>query len=330
MTVFWDWLRMTRSDPPGAAIGDLRAADTYRSSMEQFEELIRAAATVGYAARPLPLFYALSQAGRAIVAARGGAEHQTHGLTLDRNIPADVLEAKVGPQAGGKAAGQFETVAASIASAAIGQPVQLGALIHSLPEISIELARSTDWPKALPLFLRHAGPVRSPSQTPISLVIEEERVGEKDLALLLKPYPNAKQIGVNPLVAQSFPTLPTSVTPKGPGVDVIWIGDEADLDSKVPQYRYRGWRWIRPALVDAQPPPSALMTWWLLLFGLSMLARYHPVPWTRALDVDSSPVAVTLELTMNRAIDALPHLVFEAVMNVSITLPARDSYDPFA
>ena len=161
-------------------------------------------------------------------------------------------------------------------------------------------------------------------------MIEEERVGEKDLALLLKPYPNAKQIGVNPVVAQSFPTLPTSVTPKGPGVDVIWIGDEADLDSKVPQYLYRGWRWIRPALVDAQPPPSALMTWWLLLFGLSMLARYHPVPWTRALDVDSSPVAVTLELTMNRAIDALPHLVFEAVMNVSITLPARDSYDPFA
>jgi hypothetical protein len=47
------------------------------------------------------------------------------------------------------------------------------------------------------------------------LVIEEERVGEKDLAQLLKPYPNAKQIGVNPVVAQLFPTLPTSVTPKG-------------------------------------------------------------------------------------------------------------------
>jgi hypothetical protein len=321
---------MTRSDPPGVAKGNSGASDTYRASLDQFEELIRAAATVRYAARPLPLFYALSQAGRAIVAARGGEEHQTHGLTLDRSIPADILEATVGPQVGTKTTGQFETVAASVGSAGIATPVQLGALVHSLPEMSVELATSTDWPKALPLFLRHAGPVRSNAQTPISLVLDHEGVGEKELGVLLKPYPNAKQIGVNPLVAQSFPTLPVSVTAKGLGVDVIWLGDEANLDAEVPQYRYRGWRWVRPALTDTEPPPSPLMTWWLLLFGLSMLARYHPVPWTRALDVDSSQAAVTLELTMNRAIEAIPHLVFEAVMNVAITLPARDSYDPFS
>jgi hypothetical protein len=72
------------------------------------------------------------------------------------------------------------------------------------------------------------------------------------------------------------------------------------------------------------------MTWWILLFGLSMLARYHPVPWTNALNVDASPAAVTLELTMNRAIDALPHLVFEAILNLAVALIPRDSYDPFA
>ncbi len=89
MTVFWDWLRLTRSTPPGAAKNDPLASATYRAALEQFEELIRAAAAVGYQSRPLPLFYALSQAGRAIVAARGGADHQTHGLVEYRNYYID-------------------------------------------------------------------------------------------------------------------------------------------------------------------------------------------------------------------------------------------------
>jgi hypothetical protein len=330
MTVFWDWLRLTRSDPPGAAKSDPVAAATYRAALEQFEELLDAAASVGYPARPLPLFYALSQAGRAIVAARGGVDHQVHGLTLDRNIPTDLLEATVDPQNQSKSTGQFEAVAASILSPVVNEPVQLGALIHSLPEMSVELASSTDWPKALPLFIRPWERVRTAGQTQIALVMEEEGVAAADLGRFLGPYPNGNRVGINEVVARSFPTLPTSATPRGPGVDLVWLGDEANLNLEVPQYRFRGWRWLRPSITLGELPPSPLMTWWILLFGLSMLARYHPVPWTRALDVDSSSVAVTLELTMNRAIDALPHLVFEALMNVSITLPPRDSYDPFS
>ncbi len=328
MRVFWDWLRLTRSDPPGAAKTDPAAAATYRAALEQFEELIDASASAGYAARPLPLFYALSQAGRAIVAARGGEDHQVHGLTLDRNIPTNLLEAVVAPQKTG-VAGQFGTVASSVVSPVIQQPVTLGALIHSRPEMGVELESSTDWPKALPLFIVPWGPVPSPGNTRIALVMEEESVAAKDLGAALSKYPYSNRIRVNQIVASSFPTLPTRPTPKGSGVELVWLGDEASLDKDLPQYRYRGWRWLRPSLAAGQVPPSPLMTWWVLLFGLSMVARYHPVPWTQALDVDASPAAVTLELTMNRAIDALPHLVFEAVMDVRIALPPRDSYDPF-
>ncbi len=160
--------------------------------------------------------------------------------------------------------------------------------------------------------------------------MEDEGVAASDLDRLLKPYPAGSQIGVNPVVARSFPTLPTSVTPRGAGVGLVWLGDRASLDVEVPQYRYLEWRWLRPAIIADHKPPSPLMTWWILLFGLSMVARYHPVPWTQALDVDSSPVAVTLEVTMNRALDALPHLVFEAVLDLPTRLPARDSFDPFS
>ncbi|MGO9899681.1 MAG: YaaC family protein [Solirubrobacteraceae bacterium] len=62
----WQHIRLLRACPPGEAIGE-RAA-VFASALEQSEQLMRAAEVVGPAARPLPLFYALSQAGRAIAA----------------------------------------------------------------------------------------------------------------------------------------------------------------------------------------------------------------------------------------------------------------------
>jgi hypothetical protein len=56
------------------------------------------------------------------------------------------------------------------------------------------------------------------------------------------------------------------------------------------------------------------MTWWALLFTLSMLARYHPTEWTRALAPDESSIAVVLERTLDLALAAIPHLVFEVLL----------------
>jgi hypothetical protein len=55
------------------------------------------------------------------------------------------------------------------------------------------------------------------------------------------------------------------------------------------------------------------MTWWAVLYGLSMLARYHPVEWEWALAVNSSPVAVLLEQAMDVALIVVPELVLEAI-----------------
>jgi hypothetical protein len=46
-----------------------------------------------------------------------------------------------------------------------------------------------------------------------------------------------------------------------------------------------------------------------------MFARYHPIAWTAALQIDSSPVAAVLERTLSLALDAVPHLIFEAVLS---------------
>jgi YaaC-like Protein len=80
--LIWNRIRMTRADPPGQANQGARRA-AFSAALQQFEELMVAAAAVGLAARPLPLFYALGQAGRALLAAWGpNYEIRGHGLRL--------------------------------------------------------------------------------------------------------------------------------------------------------------------------------------------------------------------------------------------------------
>jgi hypothetical protein len=59
-----------------------------------------------------------------------------------------------------------------------------------------------------------------------------------------------------------------------------------------------------------------------------MFARYHPVAWAAALEIDSSPIAAVLERTLTVALDAVPHLIFEAVLapgGVALLPPGPDT-----
>lgn len=81
----WRALRRRRATVPAAASSPERAA-TFRSALEQAEQQMRAAASIGYDSRALNLFYGLSQGGRALAAAAPGLSDQEtrlrgHGLT---------------------------------------------------------------------------------------------------------------------------------------------------------------------------------------------------------------------------------------------------------
>lgn len=144
------------------------------------------------------------------------------------------------------------------------------------------------------------------------------------MAKELDRYPAAK--GNASLVAvevQQFQELPRLPTPGRMAVKELWRDDGAGIEAVFPQYRFLGRRWLRPGVNSGQEPPDPLMTWWTLLFGMSMLARYHPVPWVSALDPDSSPIAVSLERTMDEALDALPHLVLEALLQKPVLCQAE-------
>jgi hypothetical protein len=54
---------------------------------------------------------------------------------------------------------------------------------------------------------------------------------------------------------------------------------------------------------------SPLMLWWLLLFGLSIVARYEPELWIRELDVNTSRLAVPMEAALDVALEVLPEWI---------------------
>src|SRR6266851_6255194 len=76
-------LRATRASPPGLACDDHDRRAIYGAALQQFDDLIAAAGAIGPVSRPLPLYYAVHQAGKAIVAAwvRDEFRPRIHGLT---------------------------------------------------------------------------------------------------------------------------------------------------------------------------------------------------------------------------------------------------------
>jgi hypothetical protein len=97
----WRDIRDLRADPPALAGSSRDRREIFASAQQQAEELARAATDVGYPTRPILLFYALSQAYRAVCAARldTGWERSGHGLKF-RLGNAGVAESQVHPSPG--------------------------------------------------------------------------------------------------------------------------------------------------------------------------------------------------------------------------------------
>jgi hypothetical protein len=301
-------LRATRADPPSHAAKDPYRRALYGAALEQFEQLLHAASVVDAAARPLPLFYALSQAGRAIVAARGDdPDIDGHGLAEDRRKPApdDLLHRRVkrAPSRNNKDA--FGAVARATGSPDLTGGVDLGALWATLPQTYRLPAGSwlPDWRPALWIIDQPGPPA-----------LGQHRF--QAWSMMGNPHHDAPES-----LRGRYPTLPpdTKYALKrgdlggaGNWAVVLEWSEEHDLDKIAPEMPGET---KAHALIPTLPELlTPLMTWWLLLFGLSIFARYHPGLWVGALQVDRSTTAVPLEAVLDRALDLLPRLVYDEVI----------------
>jgi hypothetical protein len=318
-------LRITRAAPPGRAAAPGARRSTYAAAMQQFEELMQAAKQVGAAARPLPLFYALSQAGRAVTAAHADDPWQLrgHGLGLkDEGQP--LLTRRISPA--GKSDASFRRLAQTIGSDVLEGSITVSALCASLPDLAVVPPLCGAHPRALYVkpIVKSGGPVLVMSREVDAYVVNFP-------ADLLAAADPAAAVGEHllhyPSAAGWALSEPLRLFPPADGwgaaavlrwrvSDNVQSPNEPDRQARMievaPQYRHSGRQWCRPAVAPGTVL-SPLMTWWALLYALSMVARYEPDAWVGLLDVDESRLAVPLEGVLEDALEVVPHLVLEAL-----------------
>jgi hypothetical protein len=308
-------IRATRANPPGLARGE-RAA-TYGAALAQFDELMTAARASGPASRPLPLFYALSQAGRAIAAAHltDPWRLEGHGLNAP-DLAYEILDVPVRVDDRPSKNGNLKSFIGVAQATRSPVPVRLalGELWASLPE-AFELL--PERPEIVPLLVAPtvpSGKIYDPRRVQATVIGFADRPG--DLQKHLEAYFPSTD-GVRMEHADLPPERWPVGTPLGAGVGVWWLSSGGlmnhveRLEAVAPGQRSLEPRWLRPAVGGVALSP--LMTWWMLLFGLSMLARYDPDVWVSALQYDSSSMAASLDQLLDLACDRAPELVLDAL-----------------
>lgn len=289
----------------------------FTSALEQSEQFLQAASNAGYATRPVQLFYALSQAGRAICAVQCSSAWQIsgHGASPGNVEPIARTTVEV------HASGALPLVAQATQSATWQGKVTLGELWASLPELRyfvldpsatpvLELGLDHSWRgnEYLPGQLHTYGRARAGLRLPIGC--ENADAVREAVADILAPYP---QPGACVLQAS------TPVTASSCEAWIAWTTDaEAGSRALLPLESVAEWHddkpFLRPGLGSDRSVPSALVTWWGILLALSSLARYEPVIWRSALDIDSSPIAHMLESALDRVEERLPELILQAIL----------------
>jgi hypothetical protein len=315
------YIRRTRARPPSHAREDDRR-ETYGTALEQFEELLGAAEAASPGVRPLPLFYALSQAGRAIAAAYLPHDWklQGHGIGCPDLSVSNVLDLMIKPSRGGPVdkSDSFHGVCDATASGAPAHPIKLGALWMALPEVSrliADVPEVKQWADAL-LVLPHddvMSPLWDPTRVNASLVSTRHALAVS-LADELGDYPYGDETRVQHI---NDGRIVAKHTPMGPALDVSWPSEKADVGGRhntlhrIAPTAPGGDHWWRPRIGDAAM--NDLMMWWALLFGLSMLTRYEPAGWNAMLDLDEGPLSSHLVRLMDAAVDVVPSLVLEVL-----------------
>ncbi|MER6850846.1 hypothetical protein AB0A81_14605 [Streptomyces flaveolus] len=311
---------------------------TFSAALQQFEEQMKAAEVVSPATRPINLYYGLVQAGLAITAAhaQGTWTFDKHGLKIP-DMKHDIPDIAVRPEG----VGAFQAVSDTTGSERTTGAVSLGSIWNSIPElVEVPLEGSKHTP-AVDLLAssyvsaRNAGRWFDDTATETAGYVRATVFVHEDTP----PLPGRKS-WVRDFIAryqglqgarvwgpedEAFEELKAGSF----SVELCWPAPQNDMqeadieeffEARAPVYRFRAYRYLRPAFETSKTPPTPLMSWWLLLYSFSMLARYQPRKWTDALDIDRSPDAAALEYALNTALEVIPHLVLEGLQQRSIPL----------
>ena len=325
----WWRIRELRSAPPGQAGQDGQddRVATFRSALEQAEQLFDAASQVPLSTSPLLAFYGLSQAGRAITAAWSDDSDwippSSHGISSTRgtNFAAVTVTSK--------RKGHFNTVSDALSSASFGKAT-LPELIGALPGVDAGFQFSGDVLRPLQVVsLGHSGGLLIPGLGPIrswlcglpeSLLQADDRV--QSITAFLGRYPTLAGWRFVP----GFEPTPVQRVADGWATQLEWPTEGAWLNSGLDRAAMTpppgcDDMWVPTVIGEGVLAP--IMIWWTVLLALSTLVRYEPAGWALMTNVDESPVAVSLDRLMQCALDDVPRHILQALCDPLEWKPAR-------
>lgn len=314
----WHRIRALRSRPPGLAARDEERRSVFGAALQQSEELFGAAAAVSEAAKPLPLFYGVSQAGRAIAAAHNrtsGWKITSHGLVV-RVEGDDLRSTVVTPRPDKNGSDAYSSVAHALESDALRGPVTLAQLWAAIPELLDHRHLAHEATTALEITAAGGNPnILRALQPARGSVVMLDVASEDELRARLVRYARTDGCdillgGPSPVVGRaSQATLqwPAEPSPEAtPGTKALRPMHDVAMGF--------GGRWFLQPLLGMPPTaPKPLLVWWALLIALSSLARYHPGTWTDGLDIDAVPSGVELEMCLATAERRMPQLIADAL-----------------
>lgn len=287
----WRLIRQSRAKPPR----DKRDAQLFGSSLEQAQELFEAAAGLSTATRALPLFYGLSQAGRAIAVQREpGVRLRGHGLKTDLDhLHPDPLGRflSMTVRSDGPDTASFNTLSRLLASAPARHAQPMGHLLGMVIETTIH---DPKFPSRNPAILV-GGPRNGEVSVP-GIPVAGDRFEPGDLAALAATYPGVR----NAVVSR---TQPLQSGPDGRHCSVELAAETVRLTA------YRQGHILMPAALGEEQALHPLMVWWACLFVLSMLTRYEPDTWAQLINPDRSEWAIHIETFLGEALDIVPDLI---------------------
>jgi hypothetical protein len=152
-------IRALRACPSGRAHNDEKRRRVFAAALGQFDELLTASAAVGPATRPLPLYYPLNQAGRAIAAAHQQAdrpwEPRSHGLTIGDPDSKFLWDTTITPSPRNDGRDSFGILTESTNSSRLTEPTMLSNIWAAIPN-SPRPGLGAGCPRAIPLEVSSA------------------------------------------------------------------------------------------------------------------------------------------------------------------------------
>lgn len=320
----WRAIRTLRAEPQGSLArtlgGDHSRRREFHMALEQAQQQFAAAARIGYESRPLNLFYGLSQAGRAIAAGSRLLGTETgqpwqatgHGLKYDVNVPSGVLSTPIRQASA-------ERDLFSRVSVAVGSPldigsIEFGAAMNQLVDYTMTFQEPEGYPR--PITDAQIYNIRSKT-FPTDLEIRVPGPVDRNCSTadqvqsLFAQYPALRGLQValeddgsvrwSHNEGRCFLVIPSA--------ELVRSRDGHGMAELAGSADYRRTAVLLPKAGNSEHALAPLMSWWVCLYALSMLARYAPSKWTETLSLADSPIASRIEFLLDSALDAVPELL---------------------